>query len=224
MHNLGRTKPRKPYLLSGLMWCGQCGRRMTHTISTRDRRGVYHCAGSNWAQWDGCLNARVYEHLADEFVSERFLDRCAFTILTETGARGGELRTVWAEASLPERKRLLDLVIERVVAIPLTEDVPRSEWRRQLRHELRIEWNATVAERPEIAVVAEAPRAEAPRELKFKDGRHQMLRAQELARLIQRERGAGNGASGAGKAEWDGEMDPRGRSWADWRRARLLPR
>jgi hypothetical protein len=40
MHNLGTTKPHKPYLLSGLMWCGQCGRKMTHTRCRRATRGA----------------------------------------------------------------------------------------------------------------------------------------------------------------------------------------
>lgn len=224
MHNLGKTKPHAPYLLSGLMWCGQCGQKMTHTVSTRGRRGVYHCVGSRWAKWNGCLNARVYEDLAEQFVGDRFLERCAFTILTESGARAGEPRTLWADASLPERKRLLNLVIERIVATPLTEEIPRSEFPTRLRHELRIHWKAEVAEGEEIAVVAEAPEAPRPRALTFTDGRYQMLRAQELARLIEKERGAGIGPPGEGEAGRDGRPDPRGKSWAEWRRARLLPR
>jgi hypothetical protein len=156
-------------------------------------------------------------------VADSFLERCAFTILTESGARAGEPRTVWAEASLPERKRLLNLVIERIVGMPLSEQIPRTEFRTRLRHDLQIEWKTEVTLGQEIAVVAEAPEKPRPRGVKFRGGRHQMLRAQEIARLIERGQEAGNG-SGAKQAGGDGDMDPRGRSWAEWRRARLLPR
>lgn len=220
MHNLGRTKPRKPYLLSGLMWCGQCGRRMTHTVSARDGRGVYHCAGSRWAKWDGCLNARVYDNLADGFVAERFLQRCAFTILTEAGVRAGESRALWAEASLPERKRLLNLVIERIVATPRGEKIPTRELRTRLRHELRIEWKSEVTAGEQIAVIAEPPEPPRPRELKFTDGRYQMLRAQELARLIDKE---SKGAVRTRSASTD-DLDPSGKTWAEWRKEHLLPK
>jgi DNA invertase Pin-like site-specific DNA recombinase len=235
MHNLGRTKPHKPYLLSGLMWCGQCGRRMTHTVSTRDKRGVYHCAGSRWAQWNACLNARVYAELAEAYVADAFLERCAFTILTESGQRAGEPKTVWAKASLGERQRLLGLVVERIVATPVNEDVPRSEYRTRLRHDLSIQWKADIVEGQEVAVVAQAPRPDRPRGIKPQTSRHANMRALELRRLIDAERAVHQLEVSPGMS-WDewrrvrlgpdepSEADAAGRSWNEWRRARLLPR
>ncbi len=150
-----KAPPRSPYLLSGLVWCGQCGAKMTHTMTTRDHRGVYHCGGQGWQTWSACLNARVHGPLAEDYVSARFLERCAFTILTESGARTGSPRTLWAEASLAECKRLLGLVIRRVVAIPLDIDIPVSQYRTRLRHDLRIEWKSELASSDDIVVLAE---------------------------------------------------------------------
>ena len=75
MSNLGKRKPWKVYLLPGLMWCGQCGRRMTHTTSSSGRAPVYMCSGGVWANWQKCLGARVNEALANDYVAERFLAR-----------------------------------------------------------------------------------------------------------------------------------------------------
>lgn len=102
--NLGKPRPRTPYLLSGLMWCGLCDRKMTHTTSTRDKRGVYHCSGDVWGQWTGCLDMRVHGDLAENDVTQQFLSRCAFTIIEGTETRAGSPRKLWAEASLTERK------------------------------------------------------------------------------------------------------------------------
>lgn len=201
--NLGKPRPRNPYLLSGLMWCGLCGRKMTHTTTTRDKKGVYHCSGDVWGNWTGCLDMRIHGDLAENNVAERFLERCAFTILTESGARGGSPRTLWREASLPERQRLLGLVIDRVVATPGSA-IPRSEYRKRLRHELRIGWKAELAHCEEVVVVAD-PRAATERR-EVSDGRHQMLRRQEYA--CSRDRV---------------DVEAGAVTWAEWRRKRLLP-
>jgi hypothetical protein len=67
--------------------------------------------------------------LAEEYVTKEFVRRCAFTILTESGARAGSPRTLWEDATMAERQRLLGLVIERIVAIPLEGEVPVNRYR-----------------------------------------------------------------------------------------------
>lgn len=219
LSSLGRTKPRQPYLLSGLMWCGQCERKMSHTTN-RNRHAVYMCQTSDWGVSDYCRNSRVRDDLAEAYVTERFLERCSFSILTELGARAGKPRTLWEEASLPERKRLLDLVIARIVVTPLPNVSPRDRSHVGLRHDLSIEWKARV-DAQDIAVVAEEPPRQRSRELKFTDGRYQMLRAMELRRLIE----AQGGLMPANHSQvQDSTLDPRGKSWAEWQRALIESR
>lgn len=240
MSNLGRTKPHKPYLLSGLMWCGQCGRKMTHTHSNQHRFGVYHCHGNQWGTWAGCLNARVYGPLAEDFVAERFLDRCSFTILTEIGPRAGTPRRLWEEASLADRKRLLNLVISKIVATPLEETVPIKERRSRLTHELRVEWKSDLAPQEEIVVISEEAPSPAPRPDIIKT-RAQRFREHEV-RMLEQQVVPPEVVSAEGKswAEWkrltrdqrselprerhleqDNTAEPK--SWSDHRRERLLP-
>ena len=201
--NLGKPRPHAPYLLSGLMWCGLCGRKMTHTTRTRDGRGSYHCAGDTWTRWSACLDMRVNGDLAEAFVTERFLERCAFTILTDSGARSGSPRTLWEEASLDERKRLLALTIDRVVVTPKGLNIPRSEYRKVLRHALEVRWNRGMADAEDVVVLADPPDL-TPRPLH--GSRSRRMRAAEYRGLV------------------DGPApDATGMSWGEWRRARILP-
>ncbi|MGH2757289.1 MAG: recombinase family protein [Actinomycetota bacterium] len=182
--NLGKRRPVAPYLLSKLLWCGQCGRRMSHTTTTRDHAGLYLCEGEDWGTWTGCRNARLYGSLVEGYISDAFLKRCAFTIITETGSLAGSPRSLWAGASLQQKKHLLSLVIDRIVATPAECDVPRSQWRTRLRHDLEIEWKADVAAGEEIVVISDAPPSSERRVVS--DGRHQMLRALESSQAQQR--------------------------------------
>lgn len=182
---------------------------MTHTVTTRDHKGVYHCGGKGWQTWTACHNARVYGPLAEDYVTEAFLERCAFTILTESGARAGTPRTLWIEASLSERKRLLGLVIERIVAVPLDEGIPVRQHRTRLHHDLRIEWKGALASCDEIVALADSPHPNRPPEKA--EGRHNRLRADEYRALKEEGRESEDPAAAASL------------SWAEWRRRRLLP-
>ncbi len=206
--NLGRPRPRNPYLLSGLMWCGLCGSKMTHTTTTRDHRGVYHCGGPSWESWKGCLNMRVHGDLVELEVSRRFVDRCAFTILTETGERAGSPTTLWEEASLDERKRLLALVIEKIVMTPSGTEIPRTQYRTTLRHDIDIHWRSEVADRDDIAVVTSKPRKTEPRAVS--GGRSESFRKVESA--IARQPPPVREYTSAGIPS------PRGKSWAEFQR------
>lgn len=157
------------------------GVRMTHTTTTRDKRGVYHCAGDTWGKWAGCLDMRVHGDLAETEIARQFLERCAFSILTASGARAGSPRTLWAEASLAERQRLLRLVIERIVVTPSRVTIPRTQYRKLLRHDLRIGWKTDVAERDDIVVIADEPVV--PGRRVVSESRHQMLRASEHRKI-----------------------------------------
>ncbi|MDP9069250.1 MAG: recombinase family protein [Actinomycetota bacterium] len=208
--NLGKTKPHKPYLLSGLMWCGQCGRKMTHTTTTRDGKGVYHCNGNEWGTWSGCLNARVYGPLVEARVAEMFLARCSFTIVTEMGERAGSPRQLWEQATLADRKRLLNLVIANVVATPVDHEVPRHERRTRLTHDLHIEWKNELDEGEQIVVVGDEAEPPAPAR-SVSHGRFQMFRAHEARTLEE-------------MATAEAWPSPVGKSWAEWQRELLQAR
>ena len=173
-------------------------------------KGVYHCGGKGWQTWTACLNARVRGELAENYVTEAFLKRCAFTILTESGARAGTPRTLWAQASMSERKRLLGLVIERIVATPLDEEIPVRQYRTRLRHDLRIEWKSELSSADDIVALAEAPQP--VRRSKGISGRDRQLKAEEYRALQQTEVESQDHAVAASL------------SWAEWRRRRLLPK
>jgi site-specific DNA recombinase len=48
--HLGQAPRPSTYLLSGLLWCGQCGRKMNHSKGRR-RGTVYVCSGDAWSSW-----------------------------------------------------------------------------------------------------------------------------------------------------------------------------
>jgi DNA invertase Pin-like site-specific DNA recombinase len=206
--NLGRTKPHMPYLLSGMVWCGQCGRKMTHTTRNHTPGGTYNCASDSWGTWGGCLNARVDGPLLEAFVTEVFLDRCAFTILTEVGELAGSPRQVWKQAGMPDRKRLLGLVISKVVATPVDPPVPKEQRRVRLNHDIDIQWRSEVAAGEEIAVASiQAP----PKTVPQKSSRPVRFRRQEA------------------KALREGDSVPQrpssvGKTWAQYRRELHLAR
>ena len=229
--NIGVKRPRGGYLLSGLIWCGQCGGRMTHSTSHRKTSGygVYQCSGQ-WDSWTHCLGSRVYDYLADAYVTDAFLERCAFTILSETGARSGSPRRVWDEASLPEKQRLLRAVIERIVIKPLGIELSFKERRTTLRHDIRIEWSSEVADSQDVAVLAEPDQLMA-RHPRRRAGRAGEMRAHDVAETIERHGGQAESSLSAhapptrasfGQRPGVGEKRPlpsaEGLTWAEWTR------
>lgn len=67
--NAGRANAKVTYLLTGLVFCGKCGRKMTAQVSGRDRNGTmqrrYVCA-------QGCVKRIRYEQL-DKLVTDYLL-------------------------------------------------------------------------------------------------------------------------------------------------------
>jgi hypothetical protein len=63
-----------PYLLSGMLHGGICGRRLVHRATHSGKReGIYVCIepGGKW-----CPGGSIGSGRADDFVAQRFLDRC----------------------------------------------------------------------------------------------------------------------------------------------------
>jgi hypothetical protein len=149
-----------PYLLSGLLYCGHCGRKLVHrAISQRSGRrgGIYVCIVPGGGKW--CAGGSIGSDRADGYVTERFLDRCHFRL---EGAPTGyaEGRRAWERASIQQRRALLGLAIRRVVVVPWPGG---EEPQRGTRRDLRIEWARSVLDRKETVVVAQAGGERSPR-------------------------------------------------------------
>lgn len=166
-----------PYLLSGMLYCGLCGRRLVHR-STRNGQvnGIYLCVepGGRW-----CPGGSIGTRRADDFVSQRFLDRCRFTIQGKEMASFRDGARAWGRASIQERRSLLSLAISRIVLVPWPGgDKPRRSSPR--RRELRIEWAPGTRTQDRLVVLAEATAAPPPRR-HVSQGRADMLRSLEAA-------------------------------------------
>lgn len=63
-HTGGRSNAKEPYLLSGLIYCGKCGRHMTALVSGRDRDGTMQ---RRYACPDKCVK-RIRKEKAEAYV------------------------------------------------------------------------------------------------------------------------------------------------------------
>lgn len=116
--SLIRAVRRGPYLLSGLLYCGYCGRKLVRRTTyepNRQRGGIYVCIVPSGGKW--CVGGSIGSDRAGEYVTERFLDRCHIRLEgAPTGYR--EDRRAWERASMQQRRALLALAIRRVVVVP----------------------------------------------------------------------------------------------------------
>lgn len=165
---------RRTYLLTDLLICGVCGRRVSHTFGEKRKR-IYVCHPGSWNKRK-CRGGVILAERAERIVTEAFFDICELA-----GTDG--MRAAWADADLSGRRDLLATTIARVV-LP-----PRPEGNRHGRggskgRPLRIEWGPKVSRRVFGYVGASST-------LSLGD-----------ARIVS----------------------PLGKTWAEWRRARLLPK
>jgi DNA invertase Pin-like site-specific DNA recombinase len=167
-----RTAKGGPYLLTGMLYCGLCGRRILHRTRQARASGIYVCVrpGGKW-----CRAGSIDCERADRFVSERFLDRCQFGIEGRPDATFEENDRAWAKLSLPERRRLLAMTIRRVVLVPDDDSVAGSSRRKHLE----IEWASGTRSDSDLAVVIRPVGPERARS-SVSDGRVDMLRDMEV--------------------------------------------
>jgi hypothetical protein len=107
--------------------------------------------------------------------------------LTEAGVRAGDPEDVWDEATLPEKRRLLGLGIEKIVASPMGEGIEKPDGNGGFKHELLIDWKAEKTD-GDLIIIAEPAAPPTPREVKTRISRYQKLRAHDLASLVTSER------------------------------------
>jgi hypothetical protein len=177
--SLLRVAKGGPYLLSGMLYCGHCDRKLVHRATHNGQRdSIYVCieAGGKWCPGGSIASAR-----ADEFVSQRFLDRCSFMIQGREVASFRDGERAWSRASMEEPRALLSLTIARVVLVPWPGGTkPRRQSPR--RRELRIRWAPAIKDRAEAVVLAEPCPPPKPHR-RMSEGRAEMMREMEAAKL-----------------------------------------
>jgi DNA invertase Pin-like site-specific DNA recombinase len=170
--SLLRAAKGGPYLLSGLLHCGHCGRRLVHRATgSGERDGIYVCLepGGKW-----CPGGSIGCGRADELVTRRFLDRCRFMIQGREAASFRDSERAWLKSSIEQRRALLSLAIDRVVLVPWPGgDKPRRA--SPPRREVRIEWAPGTKGREVSVLVAAATPAPIPRH-RVSEGRAEMMR------------------------------------------------
>ncbi len=186
-----RATGRRPALLSGLIYCGQCGHRLHRRAKPSARGGaVYRC---NYREQSGiyCPGGAVGAERAERVVSEAFLGRSRFSIVGD-GEEGQftEPRLAWDAASLEDKRRLLRIAIWRVEMLPWPSDGRR----RPAEKELRLVWaddgRSEKSERLLSFVWKRSEEVETspPRGREVSSGRVERLRCEDVhAKLQQRQ-------------------------------------
>jgi len=165
-----------PYLLSGLLHCGHCGAKLHHRSRKDSANGIYACVkpGGKW-----CPGGSVDCAYADEFVRDRFLDRCHFMIERTEATTFGDDSRRWKTTSMADRRSLLALAIRRVVLVPWPGgDSPvRTPG---ARRQLRIEWAGRADRSASLTMIAKQEPPESPK-VRVSEGRTDMMREVEVA-------------------------------------------
>lgn len=205
--NVHRTKMLRaakggPYLLSGLLICGYCGKRLVHrSTRNRERNGIYLCVELGGKR---CPGGSVCTERADDFVTARFLERCRFTIESSSETFRDSERS-WDKASIEQRRSLLALAIRKVVVVPWPGGATPQRVPGRGR-DLKIEWKPGVKASDDVVLVADHVERRGRGRPSFQ-GRPEMMRSAEAA-TIERQRSERSRKMKAYFAEW-GEVRQR---------------
>jgi hypothetical protein len=179
VHKQRKLAKAGPYLLTGLIHCGTCGRKLYHRSRARSRNGDYRCVDHTGAT--RCGGGGVGSARADEFVTQEFLKRARFGVVSDPELDPGSFQSselAWRQASLEERRRLLSLAMRRVEVLPWPHGIrTRGSHPRQLR----IVWVDEAAEADATKVLTfTATRSPLPeRHREVSEGRAESLRKHE---------------------------------------------
>jgi hypothetical protein len=163
-----------PYLLSGLLRCGVCGRKLIHRSKNKTTNGVYLCC--NGGLRIKCRGGAVDTDRAERFVTGAFLVRIRFAYVDRRGdlVQGyDDPRRSWEESPLAERRRLLKAAIDRVVLVPHRPDSPRGA------RELEIFWTGEKPTDAPLVLLAEQVEPASPKR-KVSEGRVDAVRELEV--------------------------------------------
>ncbi len=169
-----------PYLLSGLIYCGLCGHKLHHRSRPKSANGIYVCVrpGGKW-----CPGGSLDCALADDYVTQRFLEHCHFSMDDGSSPTFSENSRRWEAASLLDRRKLLSLAIKGVVLTPWPGGYSPRRVAGKPR-QLSLQWAVDTGDLPLVLVTSPAPSAaERP---KVSEGRSEMMRALEAGRVAKR--------------------------------------
>jgi Recombinase/Recombinase zinc beta ribbon domain len=130
------------YLLSGMIFCGHCGRKLYHRTKQDRVPGTYVCRGDPRA--GTCAGGGIADHRAEGMVVDAFLERYGQAHAQEArdislSQRVGE---AWAQTSLADKRKLLSAVIERIELVPRAADNRHGKGELRGRH-VSITWADT---------------------------------------------------------------------------------
>jgi hypothetical protein len=132
-----RNRGRQLHLLTGLLICGYCGKKLHFRSKPGTKAGIYRCVDSFGK--GPCKGGGVDAARAERDIGAAFLHRTRFVNLSGERERYVSPQLSWEQASLSEQRRLLALSIEKVLVIPWRQG--RSSNRGQPRKkDLQITW------------------------------------------------------------------------------------
>jgi DNA invertase Pin-like site-specific DNA recombinase len=142
-HRARKVGTGGPYLLSGLIVCGSCGAKAHHHRKTK--YSAYQCMTQELLK--KCDGGGVARHRADAIVADAVIERVRFTF---GDAEFTDARDAWDRASLADKRRVLETVLDRVVIDPRPAGEPRNQPRR-----LTLEWKPRFSDGELIALPLE---------------------------------------------------------------------
>jgi Recombinase/Resolvase, N terminal domain/Recombinase zinc beta ribbon domain len=134
-----------PRLLTGLIHCGACGRRIHYHRGYGTKHPDYYaCAGAaGAAQYfhNPCKGGAVTARRAEELVVTAVMNSAPAVLRSEIAGLYSNLRDehYWADATTAERRHVLATVIDKVVLIPRPEGTAHGRGQPRDR-ELRLIW------------------------------------------------------------------------------------
>jgi hypothetical protein len=130
--------------------CGTCGgNKLWHRSKANTVDGVYMCS-VNARQPGSCSGGAISTARADAIVERSYLDRCRIQILRRSRGNLDEVIERWEDATLPERRKLLALAIDRVVLMPHEGPPP---YRGKNVRKLDIVWRLSLEDDPMVTDV-----------------------------------------------------------------------
>ncbi len=113
---LPKGTPRPVYLLTGLLVCGACGRRLHHRAYRKAAMPRFCCpSDSAYARGPKCSGGSIVRHRAERLVTEAFLSSYWATLLSKAGT---DVKAMWDQGDVQARRALLTQAIEKVVLVP----------------------------------------------------------------------------------------------------------
>ena len=123
------------YVLSGLVYCGVCGRRLLH--GRMKERHIFVCRGQ-MEMGVRCSGGYVGRLRAESFVSEALFER--FPSCKAGSEQVSSTREIWDGCSVIIRRELLTSLLERIVLVPRFPGAAN----RWSPRDLSIEWRKAV--------------------------------------------------------------------------------